>query len=136
MLLTFSRDSFVELIKNGTKKHTIREDKTNRWKKGMTIHFWRGNPRNTKGKNKPYQFGLGKAERVEEIRMDFQNCSLDNPDMVFIGNDICLKSENELNALAQNDGFENWSQMRLWFNNPSGQFLGKIIFFGSSFSCA
>ena len=35
---------------------------------------------------------------------------------------------NELNALAENDGFDNWSQMKLWFDNPDKQYFGKIIF--------
>ena len=32
-------------------------------------------------------------------------------------------------ALAVNDGFENWEQMKLWFDNSDDrQFIGKIIF--------
>lgn len=59
MLLTFSKPQFKNLILDGTKIHTIRLDKTNRWKKGMKIHFWMGNPRNVK--NNPHQFEIGRA---------------------------------------------------------------------------
>lgn len=128
MLLTFSKTEFRDRIRSGIKVHTIRDDKHNRWKVGNKIHFWLGNPRNTRGKTKPYQFGIGECSRVETIRMDFAVPEDWQNDIVYIGDDIILKSENELNALAENDGFDNWSQMKLWFDNPDKQYFGKIIF--------
>ena len=50
MLLTYSLDRFVPAILDGTKKHTIRADHHNRWRAGMPIQHWRGNPRNVKNK--------------------------------------------------------------------------------------
>lgn len=128
MLLTFTKPEFEDLIKDGIKKHTIRADKGNRWKVGNSIQFWRGNPRNTRGKVKPRQFGTGVASRVETIRMDFAIPEDWQEDVVYIGNDIKLKSDEELNALAINDGFKNWSDMKHWFINEDMQFVGKIIF--------
>lgn len=128
MLLTFSKPKFESLIKDEVKIHTIRADKGNRWKVGTKIHFWLGNPRNTRGKNKPHQFGTGICSRVETIRMDFDIPEDWQTDKVKIGNDIILKSKEELNALAVNDGFENWEQMKLWFDNEDKMFIGKIIF--------
>ena len=128
MLLTFSKTEFRTLIKNEVKVHTIRDDTHNRWKSGTKIHFWLGNPRNTRGKIKPYQFGVGEVSRVEAIRMDFSISEDLQSDVVSIGKDIRLKSEDELNALAINDGFENWGQMKQWFFNPDRQYFGKIIF--------
>ena len=128
MLLTFTKPEFEDLIKDGIKKHTIRADKGNRWKVGNSIQFWRGNPRNTRGKVKPRQFGTGVASRVETIRMDFAIAEDWQMDSVRIGDDIYLSKLEELNALAENDGFENWSEMREWFDNDSRQFFGKIIF--------
>jgi len=128
MLLTFSKTEFRTLIKKGVKTLTIRDDKHNRWKVGTKIHFWLGNPRNTRGKIKPYQFGVGEVSKVETIRMDFAIPEEWQPDVVFIGEDIRLKTEEELNSLAINDGFENWLQMKQWFFNPDGQYFGKIIF--------
>jgi len=128
MLLTFSKTEFRTLIKKGVKMHTIRDDKHNRWKVGTKIHFWLGNPRNTRSKNKPYQFGVGEVSRVETIRMDFA-CAEDwQQDVVYIGEDIKLKTDEELNALAVNDGFDNWFQMKRFFVNDGGQYFGKIIF--------
>ena len=128
MLLTFSKTTFRDRIISGTKVHTIREDKHNCWKVGNKIHFWMGNPRNTMGKTKPYQFGLGEASRVEDILMDFAILEDWSTDTVYIGDDIILKSDDELNALAENDGFDNWEQMKLWFDNPDRWYSGKIIF--------
>lgn len=128
MLLTFTKPQFKDLIKQGIKQHTIRADKHNRWKVGNKIHFWIGNPRNTRGKNKPYQFGEGICSRVETIKMTFSIPEDWQIDEVKIGEDIILKTDDELNALAVNDGFENWSQMKLWFDNEDKIFVGKIIF--------
>jgi hypothetical protein len=128
MLLTFSRLQFKDRIKAGIKVHTIREDKHNRWKVGNKIHFWLGHPRNTRGKTKPHQFGIGECSRVETIRMDFAVLEDWQPDIVYIGDDVVLRSKDELNALAENDGFDDWIQMKNWFDNPDQQFFGKIIF--------
>jgi hypothetical protein len=48
-------------------------------------------------------------------------------DEVFI-DDISIKSIQGLNDLAKNDGFENWFQMKNWFDNADKQYFGKIIF--------
>lgn len=127
MLLTFTKPKFEGLIKENIKQHTIRADKNNRWKVGNSIQFWNGNPRNVHSKNKPHQFGTGVCSRVETIFMQFQMSAEDFPDMVKIGETI-LESKEELNALAINDGFDNWEQMRIFFENEENCFLGKIIF--------
>lgn len=121
MILTFSKKEFETLIKSGVKIHTIRVDKYNRWKVGRKIHFWLGNPRNTRSKNKPHSFAIGEVLKIEQIQIDFA-C-----DVVYIGNNRLDKIE-QLNELAVNDGFENWLQMKKWFENDSGNFFGKLIF--------
>lgn len=128
MLLTFSKTEFRTLITEGVKVHTIRDDKRDRWKVGNKIHFWLGNPRNTRGKNKPCQFGVGEVSRVETIRMNFTHHQGFPHDIVYIGDDIILNTNEELSALAVNDGFENWVQMKQWFVNNDNQYIGKIIF--------
>lgn len=129
MLLTFSKTEFRNRIRSGIKVHTIRDDKHNRWEVGNKIHFWLGNPRNTRGKTKPYQFGIGEVSKVETIRMDFAIPEDWQQDIVFIGDDIVLKTIDALNALAENDGFDNWAQMKLWFDDTGiKQYFGKIIF--------
>lgn len=127
MILTFTKPQFKDLIKQGIKIHTIREDKNNRWKASNPIQFWFGNPRNIHTKNS-HQFGTGLCSRVETIRIDFAVEEEWQHDTVYIGDNIVLKKPEELKALAINDGFETWSQMRLWFENPECQFSGKIIF--------
>lgn len=127
MLLTFTKPKFEGLIKENIKQHTIRADKNNRWKVGNSIQFWNGNPRNVHSKNKPHQFGTGICSRVENIVMNFQMSAEDNPDSVTIG-ETHLKSMEELNALAINDGFDNWSQMRIFFESYGECFVGKMIF--------
>ena len=46
MILSFSLSNFEELIKQGVKIFTLREDKHNRGRAGMKIHFWKNSPRN------------------------------------------------------------------------------------------
>jgi len=124
MILTFSKDVFVERILNGTKKHTIRKDNTNRWKKGMKIHFWRGNPRNVK--NNPYQFAEGLVVDIAQIQI------FPNHNQVLISFDSdkysVFSTKEVLNDIARNDGFENWEEMKEWFNED---FIGKIIIWGN-----
>ena len=118
MLLTFSVPGFDHKIKKGLKIHTIRVDKNNRWKIGMKIHFWMGNPRNVKSKNKPFQFGIGIVKEVREIEI------YPSKDLVVIsGTKIC--SNYDLNYLAKSDGFNNWIEMKDFFKED---FKGKLIF--------
>jgi hypothetical protein len=64
MILTYSNPRFKDLILSGEKIHTIREDKTGRWKPGMSIQHWMGNPRNP-SKN-PHQFAKGECKAVQK----------------------------------------------------------------------
>lgn len=117
MLLTFTKPKFEGLIKEKIKLHTIRADKHNRWKVGMKIHFWNGNPRNTRGKNKPYQFGTGIVERIEPIKI------YPKQDLIIISG-YEFKHPQELKNIAVNDGFENWEEMKEFFTED---FVGKVI---------
>lgn len=128
MILTFN-PQFVEPIKAGTKIHTIRTDIKGRWKPGMKIHFWVGNPRNVK-KN-PYQFQSGICTDVKEIIIDFNN-----NDILLIGIKIngctLIEGIRKLDEFAQNDGFENWGKLKEWFNSQIPRikfFKGKLIYF-------
>ena len=128
MILTF-KPQFVEPIKDGTKIHTIREDKNNRWKQWTKIQFWNGNPRNVKAN--PHQFQSGVCTDVKGIVIDFEN-----NDIVIIGENIeddsFITGINELNKFARNDGFESWESLKQWFFNEYGKnrfFHGKLIYF-------
>jgi len=107
MILTFSKQQFVERILSGTKIHTIREDKNRRWRVGRSIQFWYGNPRNKK--NNPYQFASGRCIDIKEIEIDFLF------DAVTFENGETISGFKELDQFAVNDGFVNWDFMRGWF---------------------
>jgi len=117
MLLTFSKKEFETRIKQEIKIHTIREDKHDRWKQGMKIHFWLGNPRNVK--SNPYQFGEGICELVLPIHI------YPNENRFIIGDQGEFKAIGSLNELAENDGFDSWEDMKQWFKTD---FHGKIIY--------
>jgi len=118
MILTFSEDKFINRILLGVKWHTIRKDSKKRWKAGMKIHYWRGNPRNVN--NNPYQFAEGTASSVYPIIMDFIN------DEVVIDNFRRWNNLSALNFFAIRDGFDSWKEMKEWFNTPF--FEGRIIY--------
>lgn len=118
MILSFSRDSFVKDIKVGLKIHTAREDKLCRWKPGMKIHFWKGNPRNTRGKNKPYQFGEGICDKVLPVEINTGA----NYVQVY---GIRIESKEGLDFFAKNDGFADWEDLKEWFKVP---FIGRLIY--------
>ena len=107
MILTFSNPQFVTRILEGAKIHTIREDKTNRWKVGRKIQFWSGNPRNVK--NKPYQFTTGICTKVENVTLNFwiESVFIDDAELIF--------HFDELDEFAKRDGFDNWDHMKDWF---------------------
>ena len=128
MILTF-KPQFVEAIKAGTKIHTIRTDKKARWKKGNTVHFWNGNPRNVK--SKPHEFAKGICTKVLSITIDVH---YENVFITSVNLDECktLYQSKDLDAFAKNDGFESWELMRDWFyncNNGKRFFNGRLIYF-------
>lgn len=127
MLLTFSQDSFVDAIKRGTKIHTIREDKKCRWKVGMKIHFWRGNPRNNKGVNKPYPFMIPGEEPVVK-RIDDIRIYLEPDNYLLIDVNGRTLGPYAHDSLIMNDGFYGNTSFKKWFL-PDGkrEFTGRLI---------
>ena len=119
MILSF-KEQFVFPIKNGTKIHTIREDKANRWTKGREIHFWKGNPRNPATS---YPFKHGTCRKVETVEL--------NPNTkTFILNEQHRLYESGIRTIAFNDGFEDTDSFFEWFKaftNDRGWFRGKLI---------
>ena len=117
MVLGF-KPQFKEPILKKKKKHTIREDKNDRWKPGMKIHFATG------VRTRLYhQFKEGVCVSIQKIKILWDNLP-PNGEVVSIsidGNPIYL---DELETLALNDGFEDISEFLNWFNED---FEGKII---------
>jgi hypothetical protein len=123
MILSFSEDKFKERILSGVKTHTIRTDRTERWKKGQVIHFWRGNPRNTKATPKPHQFHECNCRSVQSFEMTFE-LDIHNIEVKI---DNRFISDNEILELAIADGFDSIEDMTNWF---FGQLDGKNCFKG------
>lgn len=134
MILSYSKDSFVEDIKTGRKKHTIRADPKRRWKPGMKIQHWRGNPRNVK--QNPYHFADGECKNVQQVWI-IPDPVAENGISVMIGTfdesgrwvrSKYLK-EREILALAENDAL-TIDEFRDWFLPPGTKsFFGRIIHF-------
>jgi hypothetical protein len=128
MILSFSKDEFVDKILAGIKVHTIREDNHNRWRPGMDIQFWRGNPRNTKAKNKPYHFANGKCVDVSEITLELTKkffIVTPTPMVKPVDGKVFLCGSS-IKQLGINDGFDNQNQFNTWF---PVRFSGKLIWF-------
>lgn len=117
MILGF-KPEFQEPILKGTKIHTIREDKPNRWKAGNKIHYATG------VRTKKYnQFKLGECVSVQQIEITRPIWSeYLNDAVVKIDGKTLTKEQQQ--QLAYNDGFSNLLSFWLWFNED---FKGKII---------
>ena len=121
VILSFIKENiekrnFKEKILNGTKIHTIREDKHNRWKETMSIQFYAMNPRNG-GK----KFAEGIVDKVTRIIIDAPNNKVSFPEI----NGYYISNPKILDDLAKNDGFESWEEMKEFFPE---YFEGKIIY--------
>ncbi len=129
MILGF-KNHFVPKILDGSKIHTIREDKNNRWKKGRIIDMATGV--RTKKYNKfTEQFCI--STQMIEIKWTTHNKGLVSENksvQVLIDNQNItnkhFKDTDEMvvELLAKNDGFENVADFFAWF---SKDFKGKII---------
>lgn len=120
MLLTFSKERFVDSIKAGQKIHSIRKDPQGRWRPGMKIHMWKGNPRNVL--KDPYQFDEKEVVSIQEIIM-----KREDGDRLRVFVDGRELVGYEVVNLALNDGL-NEREFRVYFL-PPGQdsFVGRII---------
>lgn len=117
MILGFKKQ-FVDSIIKGSKIHTIREDKSNRWKTGNVIHFATGT-RTPRYK----EFGRGECISTQEIKIIWTEIS-----SILTGFQVLVDGRNlkakEIQKLASNDGFNNLFEFQDWFNKD---FSGKII---------
>ncbi|WP_040532923.1 ASCH domain-containing protein [Leeuwenhoekiella blandensis] len=128
MVLGFKKQ-FVEKIKAGSKKHTIREDKKNRWKVGNKIHFATGI--RTKAYN---QFADGVCTLIEPFEVKYKYEDRKTTANVFVNNELLgqaiwfdckLKSSSfSVDMLSANDGFTRTNDFFDWFDKD---FKGKLI---------
>jgi hypothetical protein len=129
MILSFSEDKFKHRILSGIKIHTIRTDRTERWKKGQLIHFWRGNPRNTKANEKPHEFHQLSCTSVQKIEFIWRthNEGMANESKsvkVFIDDVDVTNNDEIIDALVIGDGFDDRKDFFNWFKED---FKGRLI---------
>lgn len=132
MILGFKKQ-FVQKIIDGEKIHTIREDKTRRWRYGMDIHFATGV--RTKQYNQFYRSRCKKVDEIEIlwnrfVKVDFNSPSpscimIDKENYFSVRVNGCELNYDEVCSLAKNDGFENVGEFAKWF---SSDFKGRIIY--------
>lgn len=116
MVLGF-KPQFVEPILNGTKIHTIREDKKNRWQYGRSIQMATG----VRTKNyKCFAQRVCLGFRTIEINPNTKTVIFTQAN----GQNHTL-NDLQIELLALNDGFKTVQDFWNWFNKP---FKGKLIF--------
>jgi hypothetical protein len=128
------KERFIEKINDGTKIHTIRVDKHDRWKSGMKMHMATGV--RTK---KYHQFDERICIGVQNISILYQKpyykkgkCYQDV--FIFIDNHFFGEAnfvenaiycyDSKIKELSINDGFYDEIEFFKWFNKD---FNGKII---------
>lgn len=126
MILSFKKH-FVPKIEDGSKKHTIREDKPNRWKHGNKIHFATG------VRTKHYNnFKQGSCTGVQPIKIDpkSKTVTIDVLTGYMIGDKPMTIHPSKMEDFAKNDGFDSLEDFWKWFDEP---FSGKIIHWTQGF---
>ena len=106
-----------KLLNVKPKLHTIREDKSNRWKEGMDIHF----VINNRTENRMQFAPVVKCMSVQEIEI------LPDTRMVLLpvtDSGAFLLEDKAVEELAINDGFDSLEDFWAYFKEP---FQGKII---------
>lgn len=103
--------NFEDKIKMGIKLHTIRWDSKDRWEIGKKIHFATG------VRTSRYNcFKEGVCKGTQKIRIEGRTIWIDN----------VIISQDEVDELIVNDGFDNEKDFWAWFDQYS-PFTGKII---------
>lgn len=103
---------FVEKIADGTKKHTMREDKKNRWKPGNKIHMCTG-PRFKKDRCFNNSHTVISTQKVRILRC------ISGPRIFIVKIDGRVLTPGETGMLAKNDGFDMTSDFYRFFM-PNG----------------
>lgn len=105
------KTDFENKIKKGIKLHTIRADKTDRWKVGNKIHFATG-IRTAKYN----QFHEGVCKGIQNIQIFDRTIIVEDREL----------PEWEIEDLAINDGFDTVEDFWGWFDGYDS-FTGKLI---------
>jgi len=123
MILGFNRrfEPVLPVVGDGTKIHTMREDKKNRWKPGIKIHmafgvrtrnYWCFNDQDVCKSDQKIEVRYKKenGERLVIIDGHYFYCRREN---------LCIYGFEEMKQLAKNDGFESVEDFFKWFNKDA-----------------
>lgn len=125
MILGFKKQ-FVSKILDGTKIHTIREDKHNRWKIGMKVQCATGV--RTKDYNQFHEEWCVSIQRImfKKPAIGFASEKIWEPALPHIVVDGLWITDPKIKlALALNDGFDNLEELLTFFNTPA--YLNKEL---------
>lgn len=120
MILSYSKEQFKSKIIAKIKIHSIREDKHDRWRPGMSIQHWLYSPRNVS--KHPHQFGTSWVLGKQGIEIYWEENEDKKQAFVYIDGEPI--DDQTMERLAINDGFENVDAFFEWFHE---NFYGSII---------
>jgi len=116
MILTFSKERFKYSYKAGIKKHSFRDDPTNRWKAGMSIQMWLHNPRNYNSHPDIHCFSDKEhCVSVQLVHFDPYHQVLTVFRGVKEGKEVWDKI-SDVEQVAINDGFDSTRMFWYWFD--------------------
>ena len=110
------QEQFVEAIKSGKKRQTIRKGRKYPIRAGETLYLYTG--LRTK---KAQKLRVVTCIRTHKVTIPIHRMSITiaGRDLTYIQN---------LNDFAKSDGFEDWSHMTQWFKERYGlPFIGTLI---------
>jgi hypothetical protein len=122
MVLGF-KEQFKKPISDGSKIHSIRDDKSRRWKAGMLIQMATG----IRTSNYHCFNSSHYCVSVQDVFMSFDGSRLD---VSIDGKEIFGGFERE--QFAKNDGFESYAALSQWFiplckKNDDWTYSGRLI---------
>lgn len=118
---------FVEPIKAGTKKHTVREDKHNRWRAGLTMHMATGI------RSKYYNcFNQTHCTGTQPITMHMEKDDDGGLSVLVIKVNGKRLDDTTINSFVVADGFKDLHDFKKWWLpelavRPAYTYTGKII---------
>lgn len=120
MILSYSFPEFEKKIISGEKIHSFRRDPKLRWRPGMSIQHWRGNPRN-KGS---YQFWENVCWNVQSVSIYH---SIDGIEMSIDTDDGLPNFKGSIEEIAKNDGLTLEEFTNFFVPNIGDVWYGKLI---------
>jgi hypothetical protein len=124
---------FVDLIKSGTKRTTIRATSPAATLKRFPLHcevslrHWEDNPY----RSKQIEFARARIVNIQAIKMDLQKKSVKLSEHMYGCDSTTFTEPHRLDVIARRDGFGSYFDMFTWFilNHHGDSFEGSRIGF-------